>query len=46
LVQTQAVMIATDRVFIVSSAVFVLAAFTIWLAPKPTAAVDPASGGH
>jgi DHA2 family multidrug resistance protein len=46
LVQTQAVMIATDRVFIVSSAVFVLAGLAIWLAPKPAAGVDHASGGH
>jgi DHA2 family multidrug resistance protein len=46
LVQTQAVMLATDRVFFVSSLVFVLAAAAIWLAPKPGRGVDPASAGH
>jgi len=35
LVQTQAVMLATDRVFFVSAFVFLLAAGAIWLAPKP-----------
>jgi DHA2 family multidrug resistance protein len=46
LVQTQAVMIATDKVFFVSSLVFVLAAGAIWLAPKPPRGVDPATAGH
>jgi MFS transporter, DHA2 family, multidrug resistance protein len=34
LVQTQSVMLATDRVFFVTSFVFVLAALAIWLAPR------------
>jgi DHA2 family multidrug resistance protein len=46
LVQTQAVMIATDKVFFVSSLVFVLAAGAIRLAPKPPRGVDPATAGH
>jgi MFS transporter, DHA2 family, multidrug resistance protein len=25
---------------------FIIAASVIWLAPKPTRAVDPAAGGH
>jgi DHA2 family multidrug resistance protein len=44
-VQTQAVMLATNRVFMVLSVVFILAAMSIWLAPKPTAPIS-AEGGH
>jgi MFS transporter, DHA2 family, multidrug resistance protein len=40
LVQTQAVMLATNRVFFVSSLVFVLAGAAIWLAPKARRGVD------
>jgi MFS transporter, DHA2 family, multidrug resistance protein len=46
LVQTQAVMLATDRVFFVSSFVFVLAAGAIWLAPKTKAGGGAASAAH
>jgi DHA2 family multidrug resistance protein len=43
LVQQQAVMLATDRVFMITVAVFALAAASIWLAPRPTRA--PGMGG-
>jgi MFS transporter, DHA2 family, multidrug resistance protein len=46
LVQTQAVMLATDRVFFVSSFVFVLAAGAIWLAPKTKRGGNAAAGAH
>jgi len=47
MVQTQSVMLATDRVFFVTAFVFVLAALAIWLAPlgkRPAAAA--AGAGH
>jgi len=44
LVETQSVMLATDRVFLATSFLFVLAALTVWIAPKPARA--PAAGGH
>jgi DHA2 family multidrug resistance protein len=46
LVQTQAVMLATDRVFFVTSLVFVLAAGAIWVAPLGKRIANPASAGH
>ncbi len=45
LVQSQAVMLATNRVFMICALVFLAAAMAVWIAPKP-AAVDPAAGGH
>jgi DHA2 family multidrug resistance protein len=46
LVQTQAVMLATDRVFLACSFVFVLAALSIWIAPLAKRGVAPGGGGH
>jgi len=46
LVQTQAVMLATDRVFFITSFVFVLAAAAIWIAPRGKRAAVPAGAGH
>jgi DHA2 family multidrug resistance protein len=47
MVQTQAVMLATDRVFFVTAFVFVLAALAIWLAPKSKRPAMAAAGaGH
>ena len=46
LIQTQAVMLATDRVFFVSSFVFVLAALAVWIAPKVKSAASAAGAGH
>jgi DHA2 family multidrug resistance protein len=46
LVQTQAVMLATDRVFFVTSFVFLLAAAAIWVAPRGKRIANSASAGH
>jgi DHA2 family multidrug resistance protein len=46
LVQTQAVMLATDRVFLVCSFVFVLAALSIWIAPQAKRGAAAGGGGH
>lgn len=46
LITSQSVMLATNQIFGVVGVVFILAAMVIWLAPKPTRAVDPAAGGH
>jgi DHA2 family multidrug resistance protein len=47
LVQSQAVMIATNHMFQVISAVMFVAAALVWLAPKPKGAPPPpGAGGH
>jgi DHA2 family multidrug resistance protein len=47
LVQSQSVMIATNQLMFVVAVAFAIAAFAIWLAPRPTRAVDMAqAGGH
>lgn len=46
LVQTQSVMLATSRVFFVTSFVFAMAAIAVWLAPKPKSGAAPGGGGH
>lgn len=43
MVQKQSVMVATNQLFIVIAAIFIVAACIIWLAPKPKHAVDPAA---
>jgi len=45
LVQSQAVILSTNQVFLVVGLLFVVAAGVVWLAPKPTQAVD-LSGVH
>ena len=40
LVQQQSVMRATNELFMAAAAVFIVAAWTIWLAPKPTRVAD------
>jgi len=45
LVQVQAVMLSTNRMFLASAAVFAIAATLVWLAPK-TKPVEGAMGGH
>ena len=40
LVQGQSVMLATNQVFLAMAVLFVAAALIIWLAPKPTRAID------
>lgn len=46
LVQTQAVMIATNHIFLISAGIFVVGAMVVWLTPKPQALVAPAVGAH
>jgi MFS transporter, DHA2 family, multidrug resistance protein len=47
LVQSQSVMIATNQLMFVVAVAFAIAAFAIWLAPKPARAIDMAqAGGH
>jgi DHA2 family multidrug resistance protein len=45
LVQTQAVMLSTNRMFEVTALVFAIAASIIWVAPKPKRVAAP-GGGH
>jgi DHA2 family multidrug resistance protein len=47
LTQSQAVMLATDQMFLVMTAAFAAAACVVWLAPKPHIFASPApAGGH
>jgi DHA2 family multidrug resistance protein len=47
MVQSQSVMIATNQLMFVVAMAFAIAAFAIWLAPRPTRTIDPAqAGGH
>lgn len=47
MVQSQSVMIATNQLMFVIAAAFAIAACVIWLAPRPSRAIDPAqAGGH
>ena len=39
-------MLATDRVFFVSSIVFVLAALAVWIAPKVKSVASASGAGH
>ena len=39
--QSQAVMLATDHIFLVIAMMFVLGAVAVWIAPKPVAAAIP-----
>lgn len=41
MVQQQSVMVATNQLFMIIAVIFTVAALVIWLAPKPTHAVDP-----
>lgn len=45
LLTSQSVMLATNRIMILIGIAFIVAAFAIWLAPRPARAID-ASGGH
>jgi DHA2 family multidrug resistance protein len=44
--QGQAVMLATDQMFLVTTVAFVIAASVVWLGPKPNLTGGPVSGGH
>jgi DHA2 family multidrug resistance protein len=46
LVQSQSVMLATNRIMACVVAAFVVAACVVWLAPRPTRAVDMSQAGH
>jgi MFS transporter, DHA2 family, multidrug resistance protein len=46
LVQSQAVMVATDHIFLISALMFVVGAAVVWIAPKPKAAAPAGAGGH
>ncbi len=46
LVQNQAVMVATDQMFLLMTVVFVLAAVVVWIAPKPPRLAMGMPGGH
>ncbi len=43
MLQAQSVMVATNQIFMVIAVIFTVAAFVIWLAPRPTRAVDTSS---
>jgi len=45
---SQAVMLATDHMFVLTSLVFVVAAMAVWASPKPNIQMGgpPAAGGH
>ena len=45
LVQTQAVMISTNQMFLATAVVFAIAASVIWITPKPKRVAGP-GGGH
>jgi len=47
MVQSQSVMIATNQLMFLVAIAFAIAAFAIWLAPRPSRVIDPAqAGGH
>jgi len=46
MVQSQSVMIATNQLMFLVALAFAVAAFAIWLAPKPTRTVEAGAGGH
>lgn len=45
MVNGQAVMLATNQIMAAVAISFIVAAFVIWLAPKPHRVIDPAAGG-
>lgn len=44
LLQTQAIMLSTNHIFLLSACAFIFSAIIVWLVPKPTHAVNPAAG--
>jgi len=47
LLNGQSIMLATNQIFMATAVVIFIAAFAIWLAPRPTKTVAPAAaGGH
>jgi DHA2 family multidrug resistance protein len=45
-VQTQAVVLSTNHIFLISTLLFLLGAGVVWLAPKPRGLVAAGEGGH
>ena len=43
---SQSVMLATNEIMVYASIALVIAAFAVWLAPKPTRVVDASQAGH
>jgi len=46
MITSQSVMLATNQLMMIIGAIFIIAAFVIWLAPKPTKVIEPGAGGH
>jgi DHA2 family multidrug resistance protein len=46
MLQLQSVMLATNQVMTIIAAAFFIAAFVVWIAPRPTRAVDMTQAGH
>ncbi|HET7365834.1 MAG TPA: hypothetical protein VFJ70_19855 [Burkholderiales bacterium] len=46
LLTSQSVMLATNHIMLIVALICCAAAFFIWLAPKPTRAVDMTQAGH
>jgi len=46
LLTSQSVMLSTNQIMSAIGFIFIIAATIIWLAPKPTRAVEPGAGGH
>nr|WP_319563669.1 DHA2 family efflux MFS transporter permease subunit [uncultured Rhodoferax sp.] len=46
LITSQSVMLSTNQIMTVIGLIFIFAASVIWLAPKPTRAIEPGTGGH
>jgi len=46
LVQGQAVMVATDHIFLINALLFLVGAGVVWFAPRPKAQVAAGVGGH
>lgn len=46
MITSQSGMLSTNQVMIGIAVMFIIAAAIIWLAPKPTRAIEPGAGGH
>ena len=46
LVTSQSGMLSTNQVMTGIAVMFIIAAFVIWIAPKPTRTIEPGTGGH
>jgi DHA2 family multidrug resistance protein len=46
MLQGQSVMVATNEIMALTAALFLIAAFVVWFAPKPTRAFDMTKAGH